>query len=91
MFGKVFSLYLLLLVFVIIVNFYAWLSGMNIKTLNVWKVIGLGFFCLLYSALLFHFCNYAHYFANIVRYEKTLYEYILQYIIYMVFSLYVTV
>jgi len=68
-FGKVFSLYLLLLLFVIIVNCYAWLSGMNIKTLDIWKEIALGLFCLLYSAMLFHFCNYAHNFANIVRYQ----------------------
>jgi DNA phosphorothioation-dependent restriction protein DptG len=40
----------------------------------------LGFFCLVYSATLFYFCNYAHYFANVVRYQKTLYE-----VLYVVF------
>jgi hypothetical protein len=68
--GKVFCLFLLLLLFVISVALYAWLSG--IKTLNIWREITLGFFCLLYFAMLFHVCNYAHNFANIVRYQKAL-------------------
>jgi len=72
MFGKVFCVYLVLLLFVITVTLYAWLSG--IKTLNIWREITLGFFCLLYSAMLFHICNYAYNFASIVRYQKTLCE-----------------
>ena len=67
MFGKVFCLYLMLLLFVIIVMFYELLSGMNMKTLDIGKQIALGICCLFYSAALFHICNYAHYFVNIVR------------------------
>ena len=72
MFGKVFCLYLLLLLFGITVTCYAWLSGMNTKTLDIWRELNLGFTCLSFLAALFHFCNYGHYFANIVRYQKTL-------------------
>ena len=74
MFGKVFCLYLLLLLVVIIVNFYSCLSGMNATSVNIWREIHLGFFCLVFSATLFHFCNYAHNFANSVRYKKILFE-----------------
>jgi len=74
MFGKVFSLYLVALLFVITVSLYASLSGLNIKTLDIWKEIYLGIFFLLNSATLFYFCNSAHNFANIVRYQKTLFE-----------------
>jgi len=74
MFGKVFCLYLLLLLFVITVSLYESLSGMNIKTLDIWREINLGIFCLLCSASLFHVCSYAHYLANIVRYQRNLYE-----------------
>ena len=83
MLGKVFCLYLVMLLFVITVALYAWLSGMNVKTLDIWREINLGFACLLCSAALFHICNYAHNFANNVRYHKTLYEHI-----YDVFRLY---
>jgi hypothetical protein len=72
MFGKVFCLYLVLLLFVISVTLYAWLSGMNTKTLDIGREIHLGVICLLGFATLFHVCNYAHNFANIVRYQKTL-------------------
>jgi len=72
--GKVFCLYLVMLLFVITVTCYACLSGMNIKTFNIWKVFTMGIFCLLYFAALFHFCNYAHCFANIVRYQNILFE-----------------
>jgi len=82
----VFCLNLVLLLFVITVLLYAWLSGMNNKTVNMWREINLGCFCLLYFAMLFHFCNYAHYFANIVRYQDTLLEHI-----YVMLFVYVTV
>jgi hypothetical protein len=72
--GKVFPLYLVLQLLLITVNFNAFLSGMNVKTVNIWKEISLGFVCLLHSAMLFHFCNSAHYLANIVRYQKNLFE-----------------
>jgi len=72
MFGKVFCVYLVLLLFMITMTLYECLSGMNNKAQNIWKEITLGFFCLLHSATLFHICNYAHYFANIVRYQKTI-------------------
>jgi hypothetical protein len=62
-----FSLYLVLLLLLMTVNFYALLSGMNMKTVNIWNEIALGFFCLVDAASLFFFCNYAHYFANNVR------------------------
>jgi hypothetical protein len=58
----------------ITVNVYAWVSGMNIKTGKIWKEISLGIFSLLHSAMLFYFCNYGHYFDNIVRYQKKLFE-----------------
>ena len=80
MFGKVFCLYLLLLLFVITVNFYALLSGMNVKTLDIWREIALGIFALIHSATLFYFCNCAHYLANIVRYHGSLFEHIRVYI-----------
>jgi len=66
-FGKVFCLYLMLLLFVIIVNVYELLSGMNMKTLDIGKQVAFGICCVLIFAALFHFCNYAHYFVNIVR------------------------
>ena len=74
--GKVLCLYVVLLLFGITVTCYAWLSGMNIKTLNIARELTLGLFCLLHLAMFFHFCNYAHCFANIVRYQKTLFEHI---------------
>jgi len=80
MLGKVLCLYLVLLLFLISVALYAWLSGMNIKTINIWRELTLGFMCLLSFATFFHFCNYAHYFANNVRYQKTLYEHIYIYL-----------
>jgi len=86
MFGKVFCLYLVLLLFLITVMLYAWLYGMNSKTLDIWTGIFLGIICLLHPATLYHFCNYAHYIANIVRYQRTLFEHI-----YMVLFVYVTV
>jgi len=79
MFGKVFCLYLVLLMFMTIVTLYAWLSGMNIKPINIGLEITAGAFCLLCPATLFHFCNYAHHF-NIVRHGKILFEYIYIYI-----------
>jgi len=77
MLGKVFCLYLVLLLFLVSVALYAWLTGMNVKPLNIWREINLGIICLVCFGTLFHICNYAHYFANIVRYQKTLYEHIL--------------
>jgi len=68
MLGKVFCLYLVMLLLVITVALYAWLSGMNAKTVDIWREIHLGLACLLPSAMLFHVCNYAHNFANNVRY-----------------------
>jgi hypothetical protein len=68
--------YLVMLLILTTVDLYVCLSGMNIKSLNIWAELCLGVFCLLYSATLFHFCNYAHYFANIVRYQNTSYEHI---------------
>jgi hypothetical protein len=62
--------------FVITVAFYAWLTGMNIKTLEIGTEINLGLVCLLSFAALFYVCNYAHNFANIVRYQTILYEHI---------------
>ena len=86
MLGKVFCLYLVLLLFLISVTLYAWLSGLNIKTLDIWREMILGLTCLLYFATLFYICNYAHYLSNIVRHQKTLYEYIYIYIyMYIVF------
>jgi len=76
MLGKVFCLYLVLLLFVITVFLYVLLSGMNIKTLDIWREFTLCLICLLHSATLFHFCNYAHYFTNIVRYQKILFEHV---------------
>jgi len=84
--GKVFCLYLLVLLFGITVSIYVWLSGMNIKTLDIWREISLGIFCLVHSATLYHFCNCAHYLANNVRYQRNLFKHI-----YMVFFVYVTV
>ena len=72
--GKVFCLFLLLLLFLIIVNLYAWLSGMNTKTVNIWGEIHLGNISLLFFATLFHVCNFGHYFANIVRYQMIVFE-----------------
>ena len=74
MFGKVFCLYLVLLLLGITMILYSWLSGMNIKTINIVGEFTLGLVCLLHFATLFYFCNYAHYFANSVRYQKALYE-----------------
>jgi hypothetical protein len=69
-----FCLYFVLLLFVITVSLYAWLSGVNSKTLDIWKEINCGLVSLFSFGMLFHICNYAHNFANIVRYQKTLYE-----------------
>jgi high-affinity Fe2+/Pb2+ permease len=80
MLGKVFCLYLVLLLFVITVFFYVLLSGMNNKTFDIWREITLGLICLSHSVTLFHFCNYAHYFTNSVRYRKILFEHIYIYI-----------
>ena len=55
---------------------YAWLSGMNVKTVNTWSEITLGIFCLIYSGMLFRFCDYAHHFANIVRYQRILFKHV---------------
>ena len=74
MFGKVFSLYLMLLLFEIIVTLFVCLSGMNNKRVKLWSTIIVGLLVLVHSATLYHFCNYAHYFANIVRYQRTLFE-----------------
>jgi len=76
MFGKVFCLHLVMLLLGITVTLYTWLSGMNAKTVYMWRQITFGLFCLLNSATLFHFCNYAHYFANIVRYQRSSYDHI---------------
>jgi hypothetical protein len=76
MFGKVFCLYLMLLLFLITVMLYAWLSGMNDKRANLCNTIISGLSTLIYSATLFHICNYAHYMANTVRYQRTSHEYI---------------
>jgi len=81
MFGKVFCLYLIMILLVMTMTLYAWLSGMNIKTMNIWREIILGISSLIHFGTLFHFCNYAYYFANIVRYQKTLYEDIYVYIV----------
>ena len=89
MLGKVFCLYLVMLLLVITVALYAWLSGMNVKTLDIWREINLGLFWPIYSATLFYFCDYGHYFANNVRYQKTLYEQIYIYI--KVVLIYITI
>jgi phosphoglycerol transferase MdoB-like AlkP superfamily enzyme len=74
--GKMFCLYLVLLLFMITLALYAWLSEMNTKIVNLWRVINLGLFGLFYCATLFHFCNYGHHLANIVRYQKVLFEHV---------------
>ena len=74
MFGKVFSLYLMLVLFEIIVMLFECLSGMNNKRIKLWSTIIVGLLVLMHSATLYHFCNYAHYFANVVRYQRTLFE-----------------
>jgi len=74
MFGKLFCVNILQLLLVTTVNLYVWLSRMNIKTLNILREIILGVFCLAFSAVLFHFCDHAHYLANIVRYQQILCE-----------------
>jgi len=76
MFGKVFCLYLMLLIFVITVMLFACLSGMNDEALNLGNKINLGLCALINSTTLYHICNYAHYFANIVRYKNILFEHI---------------
>jgi hypothetical protein len=88
MLGKLFFVNIMQLLFVITVILFVGLSEMNIMTLNIWREINLAVFFLSYSATLFHYCNYAHHFANIVRYHKTLYEHIY---VYMVHFVYVTV
>jgi len=76
----VFCLYLMLLLFLITVMLYAWLSGMNDKRANLCNTIISGLSTLIYSATLFHICNYAHYMANTVRYQWTSHEYIYIYV-----------
>jgi len=71
-----FCLYLVLLLVMITLNLYALLTGMNMKTEYLLREINLALFCLLIFATLYNFCNYAHYFANIVRYQNILFEYI---------------
>jgi hypothetical protein len=66
--GKVFCLYLVLMLLTITVSLYASLSGINRKTVNVRKEIDMGFLCLIITATLYHFCDYAHYISNIVRF-----------------------
>jgi len=75
-FGKVLCLFLVLLLFLSTVNLYVWLSGINIKTVNLLGEITLGMYCLLIFATLYIFCNHAHYVTNIVRCQKILFEYI---------------
>jgi len=89
MFGKLFCVTILQLLVTIIVFLFVWLSGMNIMTLNIWREINLGLFWPIYSATLFYFCDYGHYFANNVRYQKTLYEQIYIYI--KVVLIYITI
>jgi hypothetical protein len=60
--------------FLITVSLYVWLSGLIIKTENIFREITFGIFCLIHFAALYHFCNRAHRFANIVRYQNTLFE-----------------
>jgi hypothetical protein len=86
--GKVLCLYLLLLLLLIIVPLYAFLSGIYIKTINIWRELNSGFTCLLCFVTLFHVCNYGHCFANIVRYQKTLNEHTQLYM-YLVLFFYV--
>jgi len=74
--GKLFCMNIMQLLLTTIVIVFVWLSEMNIKTLNIWREISLGLFCLLYCATLFYVCNYAHYFPNSVRHQKTLYKHI---------------
>ncbi|GFG38418.1 hypothetical protein Cfor_06732 [Coptotermes formosanus] len=69
MMGKVFCLYLVLMLFTITVSLYAWLSGINRKSVKVWKEFHLGTMCLLSTATLYQFCNCAHYLSNIVGVE----------------------
>jgi hypothetical protein len=68
MMGKVFCLYLVLMLFTITVSLYSWLSGMGRKRVDVWREFDFGLMCLLHTATLYHFCNYAHYLSNIVRF-----------------------
>jgi len=74
--GKLFCLYLVMMLFVITITLYALLSGMDIKTLDIWRELNLAFPCFLCFAAMYRVCNYSHNFTNIVRYHKTLYEHI---------------
>ena len=74
--GKVFSLYLVLLLIQITFSLYGWLTGMNAKTVNVWKEFILFTIYLFFTAMLYYICNYGHYFANIVRYQNIIFEHI---------------
>jgi uncharacterized membrane protein YkvI len=67
-FGKVFSLYLVLTLLAITVSLYAWLSGINSEKIKIWKRIDVSTMCLLFTGALYFFCNYAHYFSNIVSF-----------------------
>jgi hypothetical protein len=67
MMGKVFCLYLILLLLGITMALYGFLSRMNGKQLISFAQIDLGLLCLSFTAALYHFCNYAHCFSNIVR------------------------
>ena len=79
--GKVFSVYLVLLLFVITFSLYGWLSGMNTNTDHFRKEIYSGITCLLCMAVLYCVCNYGHYFANIVRYQNIIFEHIYIYMV----------
>jgi hypothetical protein len=68
--GKVLCLHLVLMLLVITVTLYAFLSGMNVKTVNIFKEFHFVGICLVCFVPLFHVCNYGHYFANIVRYQS---------------------
>ncbi|XP_021922817.1 gustatory and odorant receptor 22-like [Zootermopsis nevadensis] len=68
MMGKVFCLYLVLLLLAITMSLYGFLSQMDEKQIT-FAHTGLGVFSLFCIAALYHFCNLAYYSSNIVGVE----------------------
>lgn len=64
MMGRVFVLYLLLMLLATTMSLYGFISGLKAKQVDFMREMNSLLLCLFSVSVLYHVCNYAHYFSR---------------------------
>jgi hypothetical protein len=70
--GKVFGLYMLLMLLSLTVTLYGMLSRLKTKQALIIVEVGAGGVCLFITSAVYYFCNCAHSFSNTVSFHSWL-------------------